>query len=170
MIHKIFFRTKTALFTALVIIVLPINGSQAQQSTHPSIRKSTLPIPLLSPDLMNVLINEVSGEMSLNNESLLAGFEMVRSADEYQRRFHESKIIMQKLQEYGIEESGIEEVPVVLTGDKIWAPESAELWIVEPFKKKLTCLEDVPACLAEHSQTSDLTAELVYVGPGNRED
>jgi hypothetical protein len=58
-------------------------------------------------------------------------------------------------------------VPVVLVSDYIWDAESAELWMIEPEKRKLSCLEDVPSCLCENSQTADVTAELVYVGPGN---
>ena len=149
-------------FLSLIVFIF-FSSSFPQQS---SVRPSIVPIPLLPEELIDILINEVSGEIQLNNEKLLAAFNRNRQAEEYEKVFYESKIVLEKLKEYGIEEAGIEEVPVVLVGDKIWDAESAELWMLEPEKKKLTCLEDVAACLCEHSQTNDITAELVYVGPG----
>ena len=102
----------------------------------------------------------------MNNESLLASFERNRTAEEYEKVFYESKVVYQKLLEYDLEDSGIEEVPLALHSKKIWDAESAELWLLEPEKKKLISLDDVPACLCEQSQTTDTTAELVFVGPG----
>jgi hypothetical protein len=118
---------------------------------------------------MDLLINEVSGEIQLNNEKLLAAFNHNRTADEYEKLFYESKCVFEKLKEYGIEECGIEEVPVMSIDDYRWDAESAELWMLEPEKKKLTCLQDVPACLCEKSHSCDVTAELVYVGPGSED-
>ncbi len=137
------------------------------QQTH--VRPSVIPAPLLSETLLDVLIDEVSGETQLNNERLLASFNHSRTASEYQTVFYESACLLQKLKDYGVGEAGIEDVPVVLAGGKSWDAESAELWMVEPEKKKLTSLEDVPACLCEESRSSDITAELVYAGPGNKE-
>jgi aminopeptidase YwaD len=134
-----------------------------------SVRESIIPIPLLSEQLMDLLINEVSGEIQLNNEKLLAAFNHNRTADEYEKVFYESKCVLEKLKEYGIEECGIEEVPVMLIDDYRWDAESAELWLLQPEKRKLTCLEDVPACLCEKSHSCDVTAELVYVGPGSED-
>lgn len=138
-------------------------------SQQKNIRPSLIPTALLPEEMMDILINEVSGEMQLNNERLLASFEHKRSAEEYEKVFYESKIIFQKLKEYGIQDCGIEEVPLVLLGSKVWNAQNAELWMVEPEQKKLIDLDDVPACLAEQSQTSDVTAELIYVGSGSTE-
>jgi aminopeptidase YwaD len=132
-----------------------------------SVRESIIPIPLLSEEIMDLLINEVSGEIQLNNEKLLAAFNHNRTADEYEKLFYESKCVFDKLKEYGIEECGIEEVPVMSIDDYRWDAESAELWMLQPEKRKLTCLADVPACLCEKSHSCDVTAELVYVGPGS---
>ncbi len=115
---------------------------------------------------MDILINEVSGEMQLNNEKLLAAFNHNRTKEEYEKVFYESKCLLDKLKEYGIKEAAIEDVPNLMPG-KTWDAISAELWMVEPEKKKLTCLDDMPPCLCSSSETSDVTAELVYVGPGS---
>ncbi len=41
---------------------------------------------------------------------------------------------------------------------------------VEPELRKIADLDDVPASLCSGSESTDTTAELVYVGPGNREE
>jgi hypothetical protein len=147
----------------LLLVSLPINVS-AQQST---IRKSIIPEPLLPEEIMDLLINEVSGEIQINNEKLLSSFNRNRSAAEYNNGFYESTVMLNKLKEYGIEDAGIEIVPIRVPGGKNWDAESAELWMLKPEKKKLICYGDVPSCLCERSRTSDVTAELVYAGPGN---
>ena len=45
-----------------------------------------------------------------------------------------------------------------------------ELWIVKPYKRKIADLKEIAASLCSGSSTTDTTAELIYVGPGNRED
>ena len=152
------------LLFALFLILFSLNPL-AQQS---SVRQSIIPEPLLPDELIDMLINEVSGEIQLNNEKLLAAFNHNRPAEEYEKVFYESKCILEKLKEYEIEDAEIEEVNNLFPGGKTWDAESAELWMMEPQKSKLTCLEDVPACLCSGSQTIDVTAELVYVGPGSQ--
>jgi aminopeptidase YwaD len=149
----------------LFLIAFSFNPSAQQRY----VRESIVPIPLLSEEIMDLLINEVSGEIQLNNEKLLAAFNHNRAADEYEKLFYESKCVFERLKEYGIEECGIEEVPVMLIDDYRWDAESAELWLLQPEKRKLTCLADVPACLCEKSNSCDVTAELVYVGPGSED-
>jgi hypothetical protein len=148
---------------SLFLIIFSFNPLAQQRS----VRESIIPIPLLPEEIMDLLINEVSGEIQLKNEKMLAAFNHNRTADEYEKLFYESKCVFEKLKEYGIEECGIEEVPVILIDDYRWDAESAELWMLEPEKKKLTCLEEVPSCLCEKSHSCDVTAELVYVGTGS---
>lgn len=149
-----------------LLMILSIAHASVPQK---SIRSSAVPIPLLPESIMDLLIQEVSGELPLNTIRLLAPFEHLRSPEEYLNIFHESRCIIQKLKDYGIENFGVESVPVVTGVKEIGNAESAELWMMEPERKKLMDLEDVPACLASQSQTCDVTAELVYVGSGNDE-
>ena len=133
-------------------------------------RRPVVPAPLLPEGIIDILIDEVSGEIPLNNERLLASFEHRRPAEEYEKVFAESKIIFEKLKEYGIRDCGVEEAPAALLSTRTWNPQSAELWMLEPELKKLIDLDNVPACLAEQSQTSDVTAELIYVGSGSTDE
>jgi len=139
-----YLRKDTFLSLLLVVALFPTLGA-----TDKNVRQSIVPTPLLPERVIDFLINEVSGEIQLNNEQLLAAFERNRKEEEYRTQYYESKIIFEKLKEYGIEACGIEEVPIVLIADKTWDAESAELWMVEPEKKKLICLEDVPSCLCQ---------------------
>jgi aminopeptidase YwaD len=154
------------LLTITVFILLMILAAFISIAQQKVTRKRAIPTPLISEELIDLLINEVSGEMQLNNEKLLAAFNHNRPAEEYEKVFYESKCLLEKLKEYGIKEAAIEDVPNLIPG-KTWDAISAELWMVEPEKKKLTCLEDMPPCLCSGSETTDVTAELVYVGSGS---
>jgi len=125
-------------------------------------------LPLSPPDILRAIINEASGELALQNEIVLTGVNRNRKPEEYQKGYFEAAFILDKLREYGIDEAAIVDLPV--DGKTTWDAESAELWIVEPDLRKIADLKEVPACLCSGSSSTDTTAELVYVGPGNRED
>jgi aminopeptidase YwaD len=135
----------------------------------PVIGQDTPPRPAPSaPDVLRAIINEASGELALQNEIYLAGVNRNRKPEEYQKGYFESAFILEKLREYGLDDSFTLDLPV--DGKTTWDAESAELWIVEPELRKIADLKDMPACLCSESMTTDTTAELVYVGPGYRED
>lgn len=125
-------------------------------------------VPLSPPDLLRAIVNEASGELALQNEIVLTGVNRNRKPEEYQKGYFEAAFILDKLREYGIDESYVVDLPV--EEKTTWDAEAAELWTVEPELCKIADLKDVPACLCSRSSTTDTTAELVYVGPGNRED
>jgi len=77
------------------------------------------------------------------------------------------QIILDRLKEYKFDEAAIIELPT--TSPKTWDAEQAELWLVEPMKKKLYDLKDVAATLCPGSVSTDTMAELVDVGPGYSE-
>jgi len=125
-------------------------------------------LPLSPPDILRAIINEASGELALQNEIALTGVNRNRRPEEYQKGYFEAAFILDKLREYGIDEAAIVDLPV--EEKTTWDAESAELWIVEPDLRKIADLKEVPASLCSGSASTDTTAELVYVGPGNRED
>jgi len=127
-----------------------------------------LPKPLLPLSLLNEIINEASGEMALQNEVLLAGVNRNRPPEEYVKGYFETRFLLDKLKEYGADEAAVIDLPA----DKktTWDAESAELWVVEPGKKKIADLHDIAASLCSGSGVTDTTGELVYVGPGSREE
>ncbi|MGB8957612.1 MAG: M28 family peptidase [Candidatus Aminicenantales bacterium] len=148
---------------ALILLAagLTLAGAVTAQETPPR------PAPS-APDILRAIIAEASGEMALQNEIHLTGVNRNRKPEEYRTGYFESAFILEKLREYGLDEALTVDLPV--EDPTAWDAESAELWMVEPELRKITDLDDVPACLCAGSETTDTTAELVYVGPGNREE
>jgi len=154
-------RIPPAAALALVAAGLILAGAFAAQDTPPR------PAPS-SPEILRAIVNEASGEMALQNEIRLTGVNRNRTPEEYRTGYFESAFILDKLREYGVADSAVVDLPV--EGRTAWDAESAELWMVEPELRKLADLDEVPACLCSGSESTDTTAELVYVGPGNREE
>ncbi|MGZ5514302.1 MAG: M28 family peptidase [Candidatus Aminicenantales bacterium] len=121
-----------------------------------------------TPEVLRAIIAEASGELALQNEIHLTGVNRNRKPEEYQTGYFESAFILEKLREYGLDEAFTVDLPV--EDPTAWDAESAELWLVEPELRKIIDLDAVPACLCSGSTTTDTTAELVYVGPGTREE
>ncbi|MGZ5438626.1 MAG: M28 family peptidase, partial [Candidatus Aminicenantales bacterium] len=140
---------------------LTLAGAVTGQETPPRPAPST-------PDVLRAIIAEASGELALQNEIHLTGVNRNRKPEEYQTGYFESAFILEKLREYGLDEAFTVDLPV--EDPTAWDAESAELWLVEPELRKIIDLDSVPACLCSGSTTTDTTAELVYVGPGNREE
>ena len=136
-------------------------GAVAAQDTPPR------PAPS-APDVLRAIITEASGERALQNEIQLTGVNRNREPEEYRTGYFESAFILEKLREYGVDEAYTVDLPAA--DRTTWDAESAELWMVEPELRKIADLHDVPACLCSGSASTDTTAELVYVGPGNREE
>ena len=123
---------------------------------------------LLPPDLFKVIADEASGELALQNEILLVGVNRNRKPEEYQKGYFETAFVLDRLREYGIADAAVVDLPV--RGKTTWDAEAGELWVVEPERRKIADLKEVPASLGGGSASADATAELVYVGPGNREE
>jgi hypothetical protein len=154
-------RIPSAAILAGAALALGLLGAFAAQDTPPR------PAPS-APAVLQAIINEASGELALQNEIHLTGVNRNRKAEEYRTGYFESAFILDKLREYGIDDAAIIDLPA--EDRTAWDAESAELWIVEPERRKIADLHDVPACLCSGSETTDTTAELVYAGPGYREE
>ncbi len=126
------------------------------------IPKTLLPLPLL-----RLIITEASGDVALQNEINLAGVNRNRKAEEYANGYFETKFILERLKEYGIADSRIIDLPT--RSPKTWDAEEGELWIVKPALRKIADLKEIAASLCSGSATLDVSAELVYVGPGNQD-
>ncbi|MCX8159452.1 MAG: M28 family peptidase [Candidatus Saccharicenans sp.] len=127
-----------------------------------------LPRTLLSLKLLQDIINEANGELALQNEIFLTGVNRNRKAEEYATGYFETRLILEKLREYGYDEAQVVELPA--RDQAVWDAEEAELWVVEPVKKKIADLKEIPAVLCSGSAPTEVTAELVEVGPGYSED
>jgi hypothetical protein len=125
------------------------------------------PETLLPFSVLQDIINEASGDLALQNEIFLTAVNRNRQPEEYTSTYYEIDFVMKKLKEYGIDKAEIIDLPT--RSPNIWDAEMAELWITKPEVQKIADLKEIPASLCSGSISTDTTAEVVYVGPGNRE-
>jgi len=147
--------------TMLLVLLILVTGAMAQP-------QEKLPRTLLSLKLLQDIINEANGELALQNEIFLTGVNRNRRAEEYTGGYFETAFILEKLKEYGYDEAQIVDLPT--RGQTTWDAEEAELWVVEPVKKKIADLKEMPAVLCSGSAPAEVTAELVDIGPGYSDD
>ncbi|MGB9892813.1 MAG: M28 family peptidase [Candidatus Saccharicenans sp.] len=147
-------KKQTIIFLAILFL---ISGLLAQP-------QEKLPRTFLPFSILQSIINESSGELALQNEIYLTGVNRNRKPEEYQTGYFETKFILEKLKEYGFDEA--ERVDLPTRSQTTWDAEEAELWLLEPSKKKIADLKDIPASLCVGSVSTDTSAELIDVGPG----
>nr|MBC8186522.1 hypothetical protein [candidate division KSB1 bacterium] len=148
---------KTA-FLFLVIVLVTNFLLYAQEST------------LLPEALLTEIIHEVSGEKAWWHVNELVLHHRIQPSHEY----HKAALYVEgKAKEYGLKNVIIEKY--VADGKKMnftfrtrpaWDAEKAELWIIEPEKKKIADFNEIPVSLAVYSRDFNGTGELVDVGIG----
>lgn len=121
---------------------------------------------LLSPEQMNAIINEASGERAMHHLMQLVPYQFVRPPSEYQGHFRESEVMARLAKEYGFTNVTIEDFPTGQT----WQPVSGELWMTTPRLEKIYDLHDIPESVAATNANADVTGELVSVGQGTAEE
>jgi Peptidase family M28 len=154
-----FVMKKTLAFVCVGVVSLGLAFAQLSRTTGPE--------TIVPRSLLQSVVNEASGDIALQNEIVLTGVNRNRLPAEYAAKYFETDFILNKLKEYGIEQSEIIDLPA--RSATTWDAETAELWLTKPEPRKIADLKEVPAMLCSGSVTTDTTAPLVYVGPGYRE-
>jgi aminopeptidase YwaD len=126
--------------------------------------------PLLSDKEVAALGSEISGLMAKDTVNELARFHRVQASPGFSRA---AEYVAEKAKEYGLEQVQIERFPadgektyLTLKSTPGWDAERAELWEIEPNRSKIADYEEMRVALADYSQSADVTAPLVDVGPG----
>jgi aminopeptidase YwaD len=132
--------------------------------------KAQDPVSLVSEDVLRALDNEISGERALEYVREIARFRRDQASNEYH---HAAEWVLQELQRSGLDDARIESYPAdgesryyMYPSSPGWDIDSAELWIVEPVKEKLTSYAEIPVSIARYSHQADVTAELIWVDRG----
>jgi aminopeptidase YwaD len=120
---------------------------------------------LVPRHIREAVLNEFSGELALRHVEILS-VDRDRQKEEFSEQFMETEYVSRQAELYGLSDVTVDFFP----SGEIWDAVEAELWIIEPVKKKIAGLEIVPEALASGSRDADVTAEVVYVGPGREED
>jgi len=140
---------------AIAICLLPARPQEREDRT------------LLGWEQMRSIINEASGERAMHHVLELVPYPRVRDRAEYQGHFRESEVMARFATEYGYSDVEIESFP---SRSRTWHASQAELWMKEPESRKLYDVYDVAISISANSETGDVTAELVDVGQGEREE
>jgi aminopeptidase YwaD len=120
---------------------------------------------LVPRHIREAVLNEFSGELALRHVEILS-VDRNRQDEEYAEQFMETEYVSRMAEQYGLSEVKVDFFP----SDETWDPVEAELWLMEPVKKKIAGLEIIPEALAAGSRDVDVTAEVVYVGAGRNQD
>ncbi|MFC2160791.1 M28 family peptidase, partial [Acidobacteriota bacterium] len=120
---------------------------------------------LVPKTIREAVLNEFSGELALRHVEILS-VDRDRKEEEYSEQFMETEYVSRLAEQYGLSEVKVDFFP----SNEIWDAVEAELWIIEPVKKKIAGLEIVPEAIASGSRDTDVTAEVLYVGRGRDQD
>ena len=127
---------------------------------------------LLPESLLKEIIHEVSGEKAWWHVNRLAQFHRIDKSMEY----HEAAVyVEEQARVCGLEDVEIETYAAdgktwnfTHRTSPAWDAEMGVLWMVEPYKKKLADYDEIRVSLAMGSNSTDVTAELVDVGVGEK--
>ena len=121
---------------------------------------------LLPKEQMDEIIGEASGETAWNTIMETGGYNKNRLTEEYKGTFYEAQYIYDQVKHYGLPGAELVRFP----GRQVWDGIKGELWEVSPKRQKIASYQDMTAMLASGSATTDVKAELVWVGRGTREE
>jgi len=141
----------------------PPQGPQGPRETRPSV----LPRTPLPQSVLDLLANEISGQIIFNNEVKLAGAPWLREDQEFKESFYESETIAALARSYGVADVRIDRFP---RENQFDYPVAGEFWTMTPEKKLVARLEADPALVAAAPAELDLAAGLVYVPPLGAEE
>jgi Zn-dependent M28 family amino/carboxypeptidase len=113
----------------------------------------------------DAILDEFSGEQVRLHVQMLAA-NRNRDAAEYSGRYFESDYISAEATRAGLSDVKVEFFPA---SDE-WDAEEGDLWLVQPVRKKLASITQVPTALAKGSASGDVEAEVVFVGAGREAD
>ena len=148
---------KKSLIIALSTLAISLNAQEYMTPfTH----------SLLDEHHYDLIVGESSGDMAYHHILDLAPYERDRRSEEYSGLFLESSYVAGKLKEYGLEGVEVE----LLGKTQTWDGISASLWEVTPKTAKIADYRDLAAILAQGSRSAHVTAELVWVGRGTRQE
>lgn len=150
---------------ALLVLVAAWSSPATPQSGTP---------PLLDPAIEQAVLNELSGELAKEFVIDITRFDRVQASEGL---YQACEMIKDRLAGYGITDAVIERFPSngevkywTWTPPMGWRIRSAELWMVNPRRMKLADYAEMPTTVVRGSQSGEVTAELVGVANGTRDD
>ena len=146
--------------SAFLVALLMVSPTNLSGQTDP------LRTPL-SQEVLDLLTNEISGQVVYNNLVSVAGAPWLRAENEFTDTFYESRRMLDLVKSYGIETVKLIRSESNQTFD--YATE-AELWISKPERSLIARLDADAALVARGSQSVDFEGELIYIPPISKEE
>jgi len=146
----------------------PAQARPAPRATQPppqrEARPNILPRTPLPQEVLDLLANEISGQIVFNNEIKLAGAPWLREPGELKEGFYESETIAALARGYG---DGVADVRIdrFPRDNQFDYAVAAEFWTLKPDKRLVARLEADPALVAGAPAELDLSGGLVYIPP-----
>ncbi len=120
------------------------------------------------------VLNEVSGKYAFDWVSKISQYNRVVGSQDYHEIIEK---VMKELGSFGLDEIKLHKYPAdgkTKTWEWIvtqsWEITAGELSLIEPKKEILCRFQDIPMCILGRSKGCDLTAELIDVGKGVKEE
>jgi aminopeptidase YwaD len=156
------FPARTGIFFAatLVLILVAFAPLAAQERPRPP-ESPALRTPL-SQAVLELLANEISGQLIFANEVKLAGAPWTREEKELTDTFYETRTLYDIIRGYGIETARIDRYKSAATFEY---PKTGEFWMLKPEKKLIARLDADPALVSRGSAEADVTGTLIYLPP-----
>ena len=120
---------------------------------------------LVPAEVRNAILQEYSGELAQRHVEFLS-VNRNRQAEEYLDTFLETDYLMEHAEQYGLSDVQVDMFP----SGTIWDAEKAELWLVQPVRKKIASLNQIPASLAAGSKSSNIESGVIDISSGNAAD
>ncbi|MFX1573361.1 MAG: DUF4910 domain-containing protein [Promethearchaeota archaeon] len=124
--------------------------------------------------LIDDVLNEVSGKYALDWVAKISQYNRVVGSSDYHEIIER---VVNELETFGLDEIKVYKYPAdgkTKTWDWIvtqsWEIKSGELSLIEPKKEILCRFQDIPMCIVGRSKSCDVTAELIDVGKGVKEE
>ncbi len=157
----------SSLLIAGILLVLVPSGAAAQV-VPPQQRR--IAAPLLPPQTLTRLANELSGELALQHIEELVKYDRIQPSPGYRQA---AEYILKKAREYGLQDAKMETLPAdgkivysTFRTRPMWDPQFAEIWLLEPREERLASYAETAVSLAHYSRSADVTAKLVDVASG----
>jgi aminopeptidase YwaD len=145
-------RIAAILFFSILISILNLKSQYPENH----------PYTLLPPSVTELIINASSGDLAMQHIIKLAGYNRPRTANEFKELPEETRYILRKLDEYRIKSARVEKFGKI----QVWRGIEGSLFEIKPGYSKIADFGDLPVMLAEGSETTDVTAPLIWVGEG----
>ena len=146
---------------SMFLAIIMLGGMAPAQERAPLAESPVLKTPL-PPEIVNLLANEISGQIIFNNLVRLSGAPWLRDEKEFTDTFYESGKIYELVRSYGIQTTKLDRYKSSGTFEY---PVKGEFWTLLPARRLIARLEADAALVSRSSADVDISGGLLYIPP-----